>query len=119
MNDKGEETSKDRLKSFASCTIRDISSREIINHSSTTQKESTIQVINSNDLLPVHLNSIFNDTPFIFGSRTNQGSEEESIDNKSSADFHHFSSNNIPVTVLQLEAELEKNPSKKLEKKKK
>lgn len=111
MNYKGEETSKDRIKSFTSCTIRNIGTEEIIDHSSTTQKESTLQkkLINSNELLPVHLNSIFKDRPFIFGRRSNQGSEEESMDNKASADFHHLSSNNIPETVLQLEAELERN----------
>lgn len=78
---------------------------EQIHEQSTTQNISTV---------PVHLDKLFKSIPFLFGKRTNEDcdsieNEEEYMDNKGAAD------NNIPVTVLQLEAELRRK-SKKLKK---
>lgn len=92
----------------SSSTVHVTNVEEEIHQQSTTQNISTV---------PVHLDKLIKGILFAYGKRTNEDcdsieNEDENMDIKGSAD------NNIPVTVLQLEAEL-KRKAKKLMKEKK
>ena len=98
MNDRRDENNI--ISGSKAC---DINVEDQIHKQSTTKNQSTV---------PVHLEKLFKDIPFVYGKRTyeecdNTDNEEENMDHKGSADHK------IPETVLQLEAELKRKFKKR------
>lgn len=97
MKDRNEETPINRSNS--SSTDRAAYVEDQIHQQSTTKDQSTV---------PLHLNKLFKDVPFVYLKRNYQKCDTTEND-KGSAD----QINNIPVTVEELEEELKKKKIKK------